>query len=89
MRSNSFLSETLVPAPCPPQSYAKNLGLYGERVGALTLVTASPAAAKLSESQLKIVSGRAGLRGVERAGRARAGRWGLGAASLLLPSQPL
>lgn len=44
-------------APRPLQSYAKNLGLYGERVGALSLVTASLAAAKLSESQIKIVSG--------------------------------
>ena len=26
----------LSPKPAPPQSYAKNMGMYGERVGALT-----------------------------------------------------
>lgn len=35
------------------QSYSKNLGLYGERVGALNVVTASPEAAKRVLSQLK------------------------------------
>jgi len=35
------------------QSYAKNMGLYGERVGALSVVCNSPAAAKSVESQLK------------------------------------
>lgn len=37
------------------QSYAKNMGLYGERVGALSLVCESPAEAKAVESQLKIL----------------------------------
>ncbi|GAQ81410.1 aspartate aminotransferase [Klebsormidium nitens] len=37
------------------QSYAKNLGLYGERVGALTFVCGSPDVAKRVESQLKLV----------------------------------
>ncbi|KAK9788453.1 hypothetical protein WJX73_007890 [Symbiochloris irregularis] len=35
------------------QSYAKNLGLYGERVGALSVVTSDPAITKKVESQLK------------------------------------
>ena len=37
------------------QSYAKNMGLYGERVGALTVVSRCPEAAKKVESQLKQV----------------------------------
>eukprot|EP00798_Chlamydomonas_sp_ICE-L_P003903 gene3903-13973_t len=37
------------------QSYAKNMGLYGERVGALSVVCKSPADAKRVESQLKLV----------------------------------
>ncbi|GBG86913.1 hypothetical protein CBR_g44369 [Chara braunii] len=37
------------------QSYAKNMGLYGERVGALSMVCATAAAAKLVEGQLKLV----------------------------------
>ena len=38
------------------QSYAKNMGLYGERVGALTVVTADPKVTKKVDSQLKAVS---------------------------------
>ncbi|CAI7886392.1 unnamed protein product [Closterium sp. NIES-53] len=37
------------------QSYAKNLGLYGERIGALSMVCACPKAASKVESQLKMV----------------------------------
>ncbi|XP_028417914.1 aspartate aminotransferase, mitochondrial-like [Dendronephthya gigantea] len=37
------------------QSYAKNMGLYGERIGALTVVCQSPEGAKTVESQLKIL----------------------------------
>jgi len=37
------------------QSYAKNFGLYGERIGALSAVCASPDEAKRLESQLKAV----------------------------------
>ncbi|KAK9829925.1 hypothetical protein WJX72_008678 [[Myrmecia] bisecta] len=37
------------------QSYAKNMGLYGERVGALTAVTRDPQVTKRVESQLKQV----------------------------------
>ncbi|XP_019626138.1 PREDICTED: aspartate aminotransferase, mitochondrial-like [Branchiostoma belcheri] len=37
------------------QSYSKNMGLYGERVGALTFVCSSPDEAKRVESQVKIV----------------------------------
>ena len=37
------------------QSYAKNMGLYGERVGALSVVTSDPKTTKKVESQLKQV----------------------------------
>lgn len=37
------------------QSYAKNMGLYGERVGALSIVCKSADVAKRVESQLKLV----------------------------------
>lgn len=37
------------------QSFAKNMGLYGERVGAFTIVCASKEEAKAVESQLKIL----------------------------------
>ena len=37
------------------QSFAKNMGLYGERVGAFSLVTADPEEKARVESQLKIV----------------------------------
>nr|CAA63894.1 aspartate aminotransferase [Lotus japonicus] len=37
------------------QSYAKNMGLYGERVGALSIVSKSADVASLVESQLKLV----------------------------------
>ncbi|KAG6580313.1 Aspartate aminotransferase [Phytophthora cinnamomi] len=37
------------------QSYAKNFGLYGERVGALSVVTASKEEAERVQSQLKII----------------------------------
>ncbi|XP_065676196.1 aspartate aminotransferase, mitochondrial isoform X2 [Hydra vulgaris] len=41
--------------PCVAQSYAKNMGLYGERVGAFSVVCESPKEAKAVESQLKIL----------------------------------
>uniref|UniRef100_UPI00358E061B aspartate aminotransferase, mitochondrial n=1 Tax=Myxine glutinosa TaxID=7769 RepID=UPI00358E061B len=37
------------------QSYAKNMGLYGERVGAFSMVCADPDETKRVESQLKIL----------------------------------
>ncbi|VFQ73221.1 unnamed protein product [Cuscuta campestris] len=37
------------------QSYAKNMGLYGERVGALSIVCKNPEVASRVESQLKLV----------------------------------
>jgi len=37
------------------QSFAKNFGLYGERIGALTMVCANPVEAEALESQLKIL----------------------------------
>ena len=43
------------------QSYAKNMGLYGERVGALSVVTSDPVIQKKVESQLKSVSAPIGL----------------------------
>jgi aspartate/tyrosine/aromatic aminotransferase len=39
------------------QSYAKNMGLYGERIGALTVVSRCPDAAERVLSQLKQVGG--------------------------------
>jgi len=41
--------------PIISQSYAKNFGLYGERVGTTTFVTENPDQAKAIESQLKIL----------------------------------
>ncbi|TPX34456.1 aspartate transaminase [Synchytrium microbalum] len=40
--------------PILAQSYAKNLGLYGERVGCFSIVTDSPTEAKAVDSQVKI-----------------------------------
>ena len=37
------------------QSFAKNMGLYGERVGAFSLVTSSPEERARVDSQLKII----------------------------------
>jgi aspartate aminotransferase len=37
------------------QSYSKNMGLYGERVGCTTIVSSSEAEAKAIESQMKII----------------------------------
>lgn len=37
------------------QSFAKNMGLYGERVGAFSLTTADPEEKKRVDSQLKII----------------------------------
>lgn len=37
------------------QSYAKNMGLYGERVGAFTLITSSKEEAARTMSQIKIL----------------------------------
>lgn len=37
------------------QSFAKNFGLYGERIGALSFLTATPQEAEAVESQLKIL----------------------------------
>ena len=38
------------------QSYAKNMGLYGERIGSLTVITSDPKTTKKVDSQLKAVS---------------------------------
>eukprot|EP00195_Chlamydomonas_chlamydogama_P012234 CAMPEP_0202901686 /NCGR_PEP_ID=MMETSP1392-20130828/14399_1 /ASSEMBLY_ACC=CAM_ASM_000868 /TAXON_ID=225041 /ORGANISM="Chlamydomonas chlamydogama, Strain SAG 11-48b" /LENGTH=435 /DNA_ID=CAMNT_0049588291 /DNA_START=25 /DNA_END=1332 /DNA_ORIENTATION=+ len=38
------------------QSYAKNMGLYGQRVGAFSIVCDNPAEAKAVESQMKMVA---------------------------------
>ena len=37
------------------QSYAKNMGLYGERIGSLTIITSDPKTTKKVDSQLKAV----------------------------------
>ena len=36
------------------QSYAKNMGLYGQRIGCFSLITDSPKEAKAVESQMKV-----------------------------------
>ncbi|EMC96510.1 hypothetical protein BAUCODRAFT_33868 [Baudoinia panamericana UAMH 10762] len=41
--------------PCLSQSFAKNMGLYGERVGAFSIVTASPEEKARVDSQIKIL----------------------------------
>jgi aspartate aminotransferase len=41
--------------PCLAQSFAKNMGLYGERVGAFSIVTASAEEKKRVDSQIKIL----------------------------------
>ncbi|KAJ7631033.1 pyridoxal phosphate-dependent transferase [Roridomyces roridus] len=48
-----FVSEGHQIALC--QSFAKNMGLYGERVGAFSLVTADPEEKARVDSQLKII----------------------------------
>lgn len=48
-----FVKEDLPVALC--QSFAKNMGLYGERVGAFSLVCADAAEVKRVDSQLKIL----------------------------------
>ncbi|KAJ6519882.1 glutamic oxaloacetic transaminase AAT1 [Mycena sanguinolenta] len=48
-----FVSQGHQVALC--QSFAKNMGLYGERVGAFSLVTADPAEKARVDSQLKII----------------------------------
>ncbi len=44
-----------VPELLIASSYSKNFGLYGERVGALTLVAATPEAARAALSHIKVV----------------------------------
>ncbi|KAM3418277.1 Aspartate aminotransferase [Cercospora zeina] len=41
--------------PCLAQSFAKNMGLYGERVGAFSVVTSSPEEKTRVDSQIKIL----------------------------------
>ena len=41
--------------PCLAQSFAKNMGLYGERVGAFSIVCASPEEKARVDSQIKIL----------------------------------
>ncbi|GAB7365310.1 hypothetical protein MBLNU230_g6391t1 [Neophaeotheca triangularis] len=41
--------------PCLAQSFAKNMGLYGERVGAFSIVTSSPEEKARVDSQIKIL----------------------------------
>lgn len=48
-----FVEQGLDIALC--QSFAKNMGLYGERVGAFSLVAATPEERERIESQLKII----------------------------------
>ena len=55
LRLSGFLIPHPLPAPPPPatQSFAKNMGLYGERVGAVTVVVADPGVKGRVESQLR------------------------------------
>jgi len=48
-----FLEQGLEPSLC--QSFAKNMGLYGERVGAFSIVTSSPEEKARVDSQIKIL----------------------------------
>lgn len=48
-----FVKEGHQPALC--QSFAKNMGLYGERVGAFSIVTSSPEEKAKVDSQVKIL----------------------------------
>ncbi|EDQ90672.1 uncharacterized protein MONBRDRAFT_21358 [Monosiga brevicollis MX1] len=48
-----FVSEGF--QPIVTQSFSKNMGLYGERVGLLSVVTGSPEEAAAVESQIKII----------------------------------
>ena len=48
-----FVKEGL--QPCLAQSFAKNMGLYGERVGAFSIVTSSPEVKARVDSQVKIL----------------------------------
>jgi aspartate aminotransferase len=48
-----FIKKGHQPAVC--QSFAKNFGLYGERIGAFSIVADNPTEAQAIESQLKIL----------------------------------
>lgn len=50
-----FIEKLEIPTLMLAQSYAKNMGLYGERVGALSITTTSAEERERIESQLKIV----------------------------------
>jgi hypothetical protein len=77
------------PRPCPRPAAAAQ-GLYGERVGALTVVARDAAIAKRVESQLKLVRRAAPARGGAGAGvGATAHRWkGPHACAFCLPGPP-
>jgi aspartate aminotransferase len=49
----TFVADGHTPLVC--QSFAKNMGLYGERVGALHIVSADAEQSKKIESQVKII----------------------------------
>lgn len=44
------------------QSYAKNMGLYGQRIGCFSIITDSPEEAKAVESQMKVCPSLCGAR---------------------------
>ena len=53
MAVREFVADGHTPLVC--QSFAKNMGLYGERIGALHIVGADAEQAKKIESQVKII----------------------------------
>ena len=58
------------------QSYAKNMGLYGQRIGCFSIIAETPEEAKAVESQMKVRPGVCGAGRVRRIGVAGAGDLG-------------
>lgn len=52
-RLNELVVEGTIPSYALCQSFAKNMGLYGERTGSISIVTESAESSKAIESQLK------------------------------------
>ncbi|KAG7194887.1 Aspartate aminotransferase, mitochondrial [Scheffersomyces spartinae] len=52
-RINQLVVEGKIPSYSLCQSFAKNMGLYGERTGSISIVTESPEQSKAIDSQLK------------------------------------
>lgn len=52
-RMNELVVENKIPSYALCQSFAKNMGLYGERTGSISIITESAEVSKATESQLK------------------------------------